>query len=259
MSHSIHDRLSTGKTVRVMSMGVFPDPKLIEIAGLIGNLHGLWIDQEHSAVSHSQLEMLLMACRASGLDAFARVAPTDYATVMRPMEAGCSGVMAAQIRTLEEVAEVIQWSKYPPLGTRRLFLANAEARYATIPPAQHVEQSNLDRWLAIQIETSEAVEQVEQIAATPGVDMLFVGPGDLACTLGVPGQALHPVCVDALERISAACQKHCKPWGTLTRSPDHATKCRDLGCQLFSICSDVDIVHRGIQSTRELFAELDQL
>ncbi|MCP4192859.1 MAG: host specificity protein [Planctomycetaceae bacterium] len=259
MSHSIRERLSAGKTVRVMSMGVFPDPKLIEIAGLIGNLHGLWIDQEHSAVSHAQLEMLLMACRASGLDAFARVAPTDYATIMRPMEAGCSGVMAAQIRTLEEVAEVIHWSKYPPLGTRGLFMANAEAKYATMSPAEHVEQSNRERWLAIQIETTEAVDQVDEIAATAGVDMLFVGPGDLACTLGVPGQALHPLCIAALERISAACKKHGKPWGTLTRHPDHAAKCRDLGCQLFSICSDVDIVQRGIQSTRELFAELDQL
>lgn len=258
MSHSIKDRLSAGKTVRVMSMGVLPDPKLIEVAGLIGNLHGLWIDQEHSAVPHAQLELLLMACRASGLDAFARVAPTDYATIMRPMEAGCSGVMAAQIRTLEEVAQVIQWSKYPPLGTRGLFMANAEAKYATVSPAEHVARSNSERWLAVQIETTEAVELVDQIAATPGVDLLFVGPGDLACTLGVPGQAMHPICIDALERISSACRTHGKPWGTLTRDPRHAEKCRELGCQLFSICSDVDILHRGIKATRDLFSDLDQ-
>lgn len=258
-SHSIKARLDAGKIVRVMSMGVIPDPKLIEVAGLIGNLHGLWIDQEHSAVPHSQVETLLMACRASGLDAFARVPPTDYATIMRPMEAGCGGVMVAQIRTPQEVAQMVEWAKYPPLGTRGLFMANAEAGYATVPPAEHVVQANRDRWLAIQIETVEAVDCVDQIAATEGVDLLFVGPGDLACTLGVPGQALHPLCTEALEKISAACRKHGKPWGTLTRDPAHAAVCRELGCQLFSICSDVDILHRGLNSTRELFHELDQV
>ena len=86
--------------------------------------------------------------------------------------------------------------------------------------------------------------------------MLFVGPGDLACTLGVPGQALHDKCVDALQRVSAACRTHGKAWGTLTRDPKHAEKCRELGCQLFSIASDMDIVHRGLQSSRSIFAPL---
>ena len=118
MANSIKQMLSAGKIVRVMSMGSLVDPKLIEIAGTIGDIHGLWIDQEHCAVPHRQLEMLLTACRASGLDAFARVAPTDYGTIMRPMEAGCGGVMVAQIRTLGEVETAVSWAKYPPRGTR---------------------------------------------------------------------------------------------------------------------------------------------
>ena len=254
--HSIRDRLSRGEIVRVMSLGTLPDPKLVEMAGLLGGIHGVWIDQEHSAVSHAQLELLLMACRASGLDAFARVPPTDYATVMRPMETGCSGVMVAQIRNLDEVHQVVQWSKYPPRGIRGLFPGNAECGYGSVPPAEHVTRANAQRWLAIQIETPEAVTQVESIAMVEGVDLLFVGPGDLACTLGVPGQSMHPKCVAALERISAACQSAGKPWGTLTRDAAHAAKCRELGCLLFSLFSDLDLIHRGIRASRELFVQL---
>jgi 2-keto-3-deoxy-L-rhamnonate aldolase RhmA len=103
-------------------------PKLVEVAGILGNLHGLWIDQEHSAIPHAQLELMLMACRAVGLDAFARVPPTDYATIMRPMEAGCSGVMIAQLRTLDEVRETVSWTKYPPFGVRGMFAGTIEAR-----------------------------------------------------------------------------------------------------------------------------------
>lgn len=239
-----------------MCLGTLPDPKLIEIAGLIGEVHGLWIDQEHSAISHAQLELLLMACRASGLDAFARVPPTDYATVMRPMETGCSGVMIAQVRALDEVQRAVQWAKYPPRGTRGLFLGNAECDYGNIPAAEHVANANARRWLAIQIETPEAVAQVAHIAAIDGVDLLFVGPADLACSLGVPGQLLHPLCVAALERVSAACCAAGKPWGILTRDPVHASKCRELGCQLFSVYSDLDLIQRGIRASREMFADL---
>ncbi len=255
MAHSIQQRLANGDIVRVISLGAFPSPKLIEVAGQIANVHGLWIDQEHSAVSHAQMELMLMACRAAGLDAFARVPPTDYATIMRPMETGCSGVMVAQIRTLEEVHQVVEWAKYPPDGTRGLFMANAECGYGTVPAAEHVVRANQQRWLAIQIETTEAVELADQIAAVDGVDLLFVGPGDLACVLGVPGQALHAKCVDALERVSTACRSAGIPWGALSRDPNHAAKCRELGCRLFSLASDMDIVHRGLQATQELFAD----
>ncbi len=255
MNNTIQQRLAAGQIVRTMFLGPLASPKLVEMAGLVGDWHGVWIDQEHSAIPHQQLELLLLACRAARLDAFVRVPPTDYATIMRPMEAGASGVMVAMIRDAAQVRQIVQWAKYPPLGTRGLFQANYEAGFGTIEPARHVETANRDRWLAIQIETLEALESVEEIAAVEGVDWLFVGPGDLACNLGVPGQALHPKCVAANERVAAACRKVNKPWGTLARSPEHAAQCREFGCQLFSLGGDMDLVHRGLAATKKMYAE----
>jgi 2-dehydro-3-deoxyglucarate aldolase/4-hydroxy-2-oxoheptanedioate aldolase len=256
MSHSIPDLLAAGKTVRVMSLGAFAQPKLVEIAAHHQMVHGFWIDQEHAAVSHQQLELLLLACRATGLDAFARVPPVDYATIMRPMEAGCCGIMAAQIRTMEQVQQVVAWSKYPPEGVRGLFMGNAECNYGKADAAMHVAAANRRRWLAIQIETAEAVELVEKIAANDGVDHLFVGPADLACTLGVPGDVMHQRCLAALEQVAAAAERNGKTWGALSRSLDHIRVCRDLGCRLFSVYGDLDVIHRGIASMR---GDLDDL
>jgi 2-keto-3-deoxy-L-rhamnonate aldolase RhmA len=255
MKSSIKQRLLEGRIVRAMCLASLASPKLVEVAGLIGGLHGIWIDQEHSAVPHQQLELLLMACRAAGLDGFARVPPTDYATMMRPMEAGASGVMAAMVRNVDQVRQIVQWAKYPPLGTRGLFQSNYEAGYGTAEVAQHVERSNRERWLAIQIETPEAVDCVETIAAVPEVDWLFVGPSDLACTLGVPGQPLHPRSLAATARVAAACKSAGKPWGTLARSPEHAARCRELGCQFFSLVGDMELVHRGFQVTKNMYAD----
>ncbi len=249
MAHSIRARLAAGQIVRVMSIGALPSPKLVEIIGTLSDVHGIWIDQEHAYVAHAQMELMLMACRASGLDAFARVPLTDYTTLMRPYETGCSGVMVAQIRSAREVQTALQWTKFPPRGTRGLFLGNAECEYGKISAATHVQTANDQRWLAIQIETTEAIACVDELARIDGVDLLFVGPADLSAALGVPGQVLHPKCLEALTAVSRACREAGKPWGTLSRSPEHASRCRDLGCQLFSIASDVDLIQRGIDAT----------
>ena len=196
-----------------------------------------------------------MACRAAGKDVFARVPPTDYATIMRPMEAGCSGVMVAQVRTLAEVEQAVEWAKYPPVGRRGFFGGDIESHFGEIDMATHVASANRDRWVAIQIETPEAVEIVEQIAAAKGVDWLFVGPADLSVTLGVPGEFLHPKCVDALKRVGAATKKAGKAWGTLSRDVEHARRCRELGCQFFSIFGDLDFLRIGLRTLEERFKE----
>ena len=121
--------------------------------------------------------------------------------------------------------------------------------------ATHVATANRDRWLAIQIETFEAVGIVDEIAATDGVDWLFVGPADLSVTLGVPGEFLHARCIEALERVARASKKAGKAWGTLSRDVAHARKCRELGCQLFSIFGDVDCLRVGLHAIEQQFAD----
>ena len=111
MLNTIKERLAAGKIVRTMHIVGYATPRMIELFGTLGDFHGFWFDQEHSAIPHHELELLLIACRAAGKDAFARVPPTDYATIMRPYEAGCSGVMIAQVRTLDEVKQSVQWAK----------------------------------------------------------------------------------------------------------------------------------------------------
>lgn len=253
---TIIDRLRAGQLVRVMHFTGLSSPKLVEVAGILGNFHGLWIDQEHSAVPHAQLELMLMACRAVGLDAFARVAPTDYATIMRPMEAGCSGVMIAQLRTLDEVREAVSWTKYPPHGVRGMFGGTFEASYGAVPMREHAERANRDRWVAIQIETAEAVDDIERIAALDGVDHLFVGPADLSVNLGVPGEFLHAKCVAALEKVSKAAKKSGKSWGILSQDPEHVRVCRELGCQLFSIFGDVSCFRAGLKALEDKFHDI---
>jgi 4-hydroxy-2-oxoheptanedioate aldolase len=236
---TLKQKMAEGLEVSVMAISAFPSPKIIEVAGKFGDLDGVWIDQEHSGLPN--------------LDAFARVAPTDYATVMRPMEGGASGIMMAQVRSVAEVEQSVRWMKYHPVGERGMFLGNFEAEFGTKSAPEHVADSNRDRWTLIQIETAEAVECVEGIAAVEGVDCLFVGPSDLSNNLGKPGNPMDPHVLGAIERIAAAAKANGKPWGVLSKTEEFALKCREMGCQLFSIAGDLDYINRGIAATKSAF------
>lgn len=252
---TIKARLAAGKQVNVFSIGAIPSPKMVELVALVGGYHAIWIDEEHAALTQDQIEVLAMACRSVGLDSYIRLAPVNYAAVMRPMEAGAGGIMAAQIRSVAEARQVVRWAKFPPLGERGLNASNYEGNYATCVLGDHIGTCNRDRWLSLQIETAEALEAVDEIAAIDGVDHLFVGPADLSVALGVPGDYLHAKCVQALERVSQAVSFQGKSWGILVRSPEHAALCRDLGCRLFAYGNELGAVIGGLRGLRASYAD----
>lgn len=255
MNETIKGRLAAGKHVNIFAIGAIPSPKLIEIAAMSGGYHGVWIDEEHAALTQGQIEILALACRAVGLDCYVRLAPVNYAAVMRPMEAGVGGIMAAQIRSVQEARTIAEWAKFPPLGQRGLNTGNYEGEYGQRPLPKHIESANRDRWLSLQIETAEALDAVEEIAEIDGVDHLFVGPADLSVALGVPGQFLHEKCIAALERVARAVQLTGKSWGILARGAEHAAECRRLGCQLFAFAVDLGVAHQGFLAYRQTYKD----
>lgn len=255
MGESIKKRLAAGQPVHIFNIGSIPSPKIIEIAAASGGYHGVWIDQEHAALSLQQVEILALACRSVGLDSYVRLAATDYGAVMRPMEAGAGGIMAAQVRTPEEVQQIVKWAKFPPLGYRGLNLSNYEGGYTSRTPAEFVVAANRENWLSVQIETLEALESVEKIAAVEGIDHLFVGPADLSLSLGVPGDYMHPKCTAALERVAAATKAAGKTWGILVRGSEHAAFCRKLGCLLFAFASDLSALQQGFRQIKSQYSD----
>src|SRR5947207_12409251 len=157
---------------------------------------------EHMDYPTEKLEIGTLACRSLGMDSFVRLAATDYAVVTRALEGGAGGVMAAQVRSAADAEQVVKWAKFHPRGCRGLNTAGWDARFATIPPAKFADQSNRETFVAIQIETAEALDQVEQIAAIDGVDLLFLDPADMRQNLGVIGAFLNPTCLPAIDYIS---------------------------------------------------------
>src|SRR5215471_16890963 len=144
--------LASGKLIKVFGLGQLCHPKIVEIIGLYGGYDAVWLDQEHAGLSIEQIENASRAARVTGLDSFVRLAPTDYATVMRPLEAGAGGIMAAQVRGARQAHEVVQWAKFFPRGARGFNNAGIDGRFSTVPMKDYMARANADTFVAIQIE-----------------------------------------------------------------------------------------------------------
>src|SRR5947208_4988829 len=118
MSNRLKTLLKENKLVRVFCLGQLCSPKLLELIGFYGGYEAVWLDQEHGSLTLEQVGHTARAARASGLDTFVRLAPTDYATVMRPLEAGTRGIIAAQAPTARQVEASVKWAKFYPRGLR---------------------------------------------------------------------------------------------------------------------------------------------
>jgi 2-dehydro-3-deoxyglucarate aldolase/4-hydroxy-2-oxoheptanedioate aldolase len=256
MASRLRQALRAGRLVRVFGLGQLCHPKVVEMVGLAGGFDAVWLDQEHAGLTVGQIELAALAARAAGLDSFVRLAPTDYATVMRPLEAGAGGIMAAQVRSARQAEDVLTWSKFAPRGLRGVNSLGADGGFGSVPLRDYLRRANEDTFVAVQIEHADAVADVERIAALADVDVLFVGPADLAQSLGLSGGDWdHPRLWESIERVAAAARTAGTHWAILPPTPAYAKRCTDLGCRMLSLGFDVWAFGRGVRAFREEYAD----
>jgi len=252
----IKDKLAAGEVVRLFGIGQLASPKLVEMIGFLGGYDGFWIDQEHAGLGMRDVELCTLAANAHGLDHFVRLPATDYASVMRVLEAGANGCMFSMVRGVKDADKAVRWAKFPPRGERGLNGGNRDGRFGLEPLAGYIERANRDTFIGIQIETPEAIAEVRDIAALPDVDCIFVGPADLSMILGVTGEFEHPKCLETIGELARYCRELGKPWGIVARSASHAAKMYDLGCRLFVLGSDISSVVGGVRGVKQTYADL---
>lgn len=233
----------------------YSDPSVYEMTSLMG-FDGIWMDLEHHPLSQETAAGLMRAARVGTADIVARPAKGEFMRTARLLEAGAQAIMYPRCETAEEAAELVRWSKFGPDGQRGIDGANPDNPYCAAPMAEYIRLANEHTLLITQIESPTALDNAEQIAAVPGVDVLMLGPGDFSVLAGVPFQFDHPTVLEAYQRIAAAAKSTGKWWGTVAFSPEHARSLIDAGA-LF-LCHGVDIlfVKQAFESVQQSFGPL---
>lgn len=248
-------RLREGGAALVASPSSYDAPKIVELLGLL-DFDGVWIDMEHMDYGYDHVFNMALACRATRTEAMVRIRRGEYWSYSRALECGATGLMVPHCRSGADAAEIVRWSKFHPAGMRGMDGVEPAARYGLTPMADYMAQANAETFLAVQIEDREAVDDIDAIAATPGVDILFIGPGDLTQSYGVPLQTRHDLILRAIDRVAEAAARHGKWWGLPVPSAEVAAQYAEQGARFFACGAAVILLQQGFGRIRDEFRPL---
>ncbi len=191
------------------------DTRAMEIAAMVSGMDCLWTDMEHVANDWSVIEKQILLAKAYDIDLLVRVSRGGYSNYIRPLELGASGIMVPHIMSLQDAREIVYYSKFHPTGRRPLDGGNADGFYTNIGLVDYMHQANEQRFTMLQIEDPEPLDDLEDIIALQGVDIVFFGPGDFSQGIGAPGEWNHPKIAETRKRIADLAMKHGKYAGTV--------------------------------------------
>ncbi|KAJ4344721.1 uncharacterized protein N0V89_012465 [Didymosphaeria variabile] len=163
-----------------------------------------------------------------------------------------SKVLIPLLRTADEAKQIVAAAKFPPLGRRGLGSPFAMERFNPVPTmTEYLQQANDSLLTMVQIETQEAVDNVEEIAAVPGIDLLFVGPFDLGNNIGHPilDGVMKPELEEAVEKVLEATHKAGKKAGFFASSPEQAKKYADKGFDMVSAALDTTLLQASLATS----------
>jgi 4-hydroxy-2-oxoheptanedioate aldolase len=218
----------------------------------------LCIDMQHGVVDYGDTVAMMQAISTTAVVPFVRVPWNDPPTIMKVLDAGASGVVVPLVNNGEEAARAVSACRYPPHGIR----SSGPVRARLVNGGDYVDAANDQVACIVMIETAEAIEKLDEILATPGVDAAYIGPADLAFALGLPGHGdnPHPRHLDTVTRIIEACRRHGVAPGIHTGSVEYTTKYLQLGCQMVTLGADAGFMTAGaaadLAAVRDTFASL---
>lgn len=210
-----------------------------------GGYDWILIDLEHAQGDMQTLIGQFQAVAAAGTGAvpIVRVPWNDLVWIKRVLDAGAYGLMIPYVNTKEEAVRAIAACKYPPLGIRGIAGSIRAAGYGR-DTAGYLKRANDELFIMLQVETTQAIENMEEIASVPGVDALFIGPMDLSTSMGFFGNPAAPEVQQAIAGAEAKAKKLKMPLGTISGSWEQAKALYDKGYQLITLASDAVLVSK---------------
>lgn len=197
----------------------------------------LVVDMEHVPIGTPELAHILRAVGCTPAEPVVRLAWNDPVLVKQAMDAGARTLMLPFVQTAEEAEAAARAMRYPPDGSRGVAAVHRASRFGRVP--DYLRRANAAACNIVQLETPEAIERLPAIAAVPGVDALFVGPGDLSAAMGHVGDIAHPEVQRMIERAAAAARAAGKPVGIVGPNPQMVGRFLGYGYSFAAVASDL--------------------
>ena len=229
-------KMREGKVATSIKLNM-ADPRVAEIAAMCG-FDCIWVDMEHVPNDYQGIENIVRAAKNYDADVMTRVAKGSYSDYIRPLEADSTAIMVPHVMSLEEAKRIVYYTKFHPIGRRPIDGGNADGKYCMIPANDYMREANAERFTVIQIEDPEPLDELEEICALPGIDMIFFGPADFSQGIGVPNDFSNEKVLETRRLVAETARKHGKFAGTVGGMKNQDILI-ELGYQFINLGSDV--------------------
>ncbi len=245
---TIKRRVLAGDTVRGAMVFEFFVPGIPQILKSADCEFALF-DMEHAGLGFETLKMLAAACRGAGIEPLVRVPRSEYHFLARALDVGVHGVMVPMVESAAEARRIAEATHYPPQGRRGAAFGIAHDDYAGGDVEAKLAALDARTLVIAQIESERGLAELEGIAATPGIDVLWLGHFDLTNFLGIPGQFDHPRYLDAVRAIVDTGRRHGKGLGFMAADAGWAKRYRDFGFNMIAAGLDSSLLQSAIRAT----------
>ena len=204
--------LRSGQLVLCMAVNQMRSAEAPMIAAACG-FDAIFVDLEHSATSIETAAMICVSALNAGVTPIARVSSHSPFHAARILDAGAQGVMIPHVENAEQAKAIVDNLRFPPIGLRSAFGTGPTLGYAAIPQGEVNLFLNEQELLIAMLETPEAIDNADAIAAVPGIDMVHIGSLDVSNLMGIPAAYRDPRMMAAFEKVAKACKVHGKAMG----------------------------------------------
>lgn len=211
----------------------------------------LFLDVEHGSGDINELLTVAQVSNMLGMSGVARIPNLEYHWVARSLDTGLMTIMIPRVEAKEQAEQAVQWVKHPPLGVRGMG-SPSQFDYASVAGSDRVAISNQETMIVIQIETTEAVDNVEAIASVPGIDVLFIGPMDMSLYLGQPGDLFNDKSNKLFRHICCVAKDNDLAVGIVCGA-NMVKFYYDMGVRMFSIGTALGHMRTQVQATKAEF------
>lgn len=243
-----------GKTVTGAFIVECYSPGMAQMLKVAGCSYVIY-DMEHTGAGMETLKAQFAACRGLGIVPMCRVPRGQYRWLAGALDIGAKGVMIPMVESADEARAIAEATHYPPVGRRGAAFGFAHDDYEAGTPADKIAKAHAETLVIAQIETERGLENVEDIAAIDGIDVLWVGHFDLTNFLGIPGQFDNPVYLDALKRVVAAGRRHGKGLGFMAADNTWGRDYHAHGFNMIAAGTDIGFIIDGVRRALDGIAE----
>lgn len=244
-------RLLAGETL-IGSWCALANPLTTEVLGLAG-FDWLVLDGEHAPNDITTFIPQLMALKGSPSAPVVRPPCNEPIIIKRLLDIGFYNFLIPFVETAEEAARAVASTRYPPAGIRGVSVSHRSNMYGTLADYNATINDNIT--VLVQIETQQAVDNIDAIAAVDGVDGIFVGPGDLSAALGYLGQPAHPEVLKVIRYILERAKAAGKPSGILAPVEADARRYLEWGATFVAVGSDLGVFRHATQALCDKFKQ----